>query len=431
MRMQNCPHCGAENSARRNTCYQCQRPLSSQPEDQSPPAARSRWDMIETQPGAPKQRSLRPMPEAISSPAARAPAAGRPRPRSYMPVARRGLTHVRRMGVFFRGLHTLTRSGIALASACREMARQAPGRLRGLAQEMAQAAEAGQPISSVMERHRNLFYPWHIGVVRAAETGGFLPEAFDQIAQAYEVEWETRSALRLRLFVYLFFGLPAVLLVIPSILMLRQPIPKEGWNPQLAIQTVLYHSRTVSLPIAVGILAAALVWQILGATAWFQGVQQQIVFRLPVVGRLARATALDRYLATLGLMLRGGLAIAEAAEQAALAAGHAVLTPRLLQIVPAVREGMPLSQALGAARLLDADTVNMALTGEASGRLPDMLARAAGYYRQENEVKRRMLLRSAGIVIGVLWLCVAGAVFLIGVRTYLDFVFRLADWMMQ
>jgi type IV pilus assembly protein PilC len=197
------------------------------------------------------------------------------------------------------------------------------------------------------------------------------------------------------------------------------------------IDGLLAQFLSSSLPIAVGIVAAVLVWQALGATTWFQGVQQRLVLHLPIFGRLARTHALDRYLATLGLMLRGGVALGEAAEQAALAAGHVVLTPKLLSIVPALREGVPLSQALGPERLLDADALGMAATGEVSGDLPDMLTRAADYYRRENEAKRRMLLRAAGIAIGVLWLCVAGALFISGFLAYFDFLFRAGDklWM--
>ena len=431
MRMQRCPYCGAENSVKRSACYQCRKALRPEGARPTQPAAASRWDAIETARGGPRKRALRPARDATSPSAPRAPAAKRERPRSYMPPVRSALGHVRRMGVFFRELHILTESGIAIGPACRELERHAPGKLRGLAREMAQAVDAGQPISSVMQEHRDLLYPWHIGVVRAAEAGGFLPEAFDQIAHGYEVEWETRSALRLRLFFYVFMGVPALLLVIPSILMLAQPIPKDGWTPELAIETVVHHFRTVSLPIAVGLVALVVIWQALTATAWLQGVQERIVLRLPLVGRVAKAAALDRYLATLGLMMRGGLPIGRAAEEAALAAGNAGLTPRLLEMVPMLREGTPLSSALTETRAFDRETLSMAATGEVSGRLPDMLARAAGYYREENDAKRRMLLRVAQVMFGVLWLSVFGAVALIGVRTYFNFAFRIFDWMME
>jgi len=333
--------------------------------------------------------------------------------------------------VFFRELHALVQSGVLLAAACRELTRRGPGGLRGGAVEMAAATEGGKPISSVMAAHRNLFYPWHIGIVRAAEAGGFLPEALEQIAHAYEVEWETRSALRLRLFIYVVLGLPAVLVSLPGLLMLTEPIPAQGWTPELVLQSVARYFRTVSIPIAVALVVLFLIWQALGATARFQAVQQRLVLALPVVGRLARAAALDRYLAALGLMLRGGMPLGQAAEQAALAAGSVTLTPKLLAIVPSLREGMPLARALAETDLLDREMQGLAATGEATGELPDMLVRAAGYYRAETDAKRKILLRVAQVTLGVLWLSAAGALVLWGLRVYFDFVFRVSDWMWE
>jgi type II secretory pathway component PulF len=346
-------------------------------------------------------------------------------------MPRRALGHVRTMGVFFRELHALTRAGIALAPACRDLERRGPARLRAMAREMALAAEAGRPVSSAMAAHARLLYPWHLGVIRAAEVGAFLPEAFEQIARAYETEWETRSALRLRMFVYTGLGVPAILLSAPAILMLAQPIPPDGWTPGLAIAAIVHYLKTVSLPIALGLAGLALVWQVLQSTAWFQGVQQRLVIRLPVVGGVARAAALDRYLATLGLMLRGGLPIAQAAEEAAWAAGNASISPRLLGLVPALRQGQPLSNLLAETRLFNADTLNMAATGEVSGALPDMLARGAGYYREENESKRRILLRLAGVMLGVVCLCGYGALIYLYLRTYFGFLFRVPEWMLE
>jgi len=428
--MRSCPHCGARNSVKRTTCYQCREALSGAHGERAS-AARSRWEAIEPLPNRSSASQPISAPRPISSREEGAPAGQSDRPRGYVPQVRSSLRHARRMGVFFRELHNLTRPGISIAAACRELERRAPRGLREMAREMAAAAESGRPISSVLQQHRSLLYPWHIGVVRAAEAGGFLPEAFDQVAHGYEVEWETRSAFRVRLFVYTFFGLPAILVTIPAVLTLAEPIPRDGWTPNLVLQSLWGHLLRVSLPIACSLVALVIIWQALSATAWFQEVQQRIVVRLPVVGRMAKTTALDRYLATLGLMLRGGLPVAEAAEEAALAAGHVVLTPKLLEIAPGLRQGVPLSSLLAETRVFDGDTLSMATTGEASGSLPDMLVRAAGYHRQDNEAKRKMLLRAALITIGVTWLSLMGVLIAIAMRTYFDFVFRVEDWMME
>jgi len=445
MRMRTCPNCGVENSVKRTTCYQCQGALPSVAE----PSARndapaSRWDALETgrrqgadadQPSSPsspttrlEEAAARKLTPAGTIESGSAPSRTAQERRAYRPMRRQALKHVRQMGIFFRQLHTLTASGIALSAAFRDMERRAPKPLRPVASEMGATAEAGQPISTVMQKYRTLFYPWHIGVVRAAEVGGFLPEAFEQIAHAYEEEWETRAALRLRLFFYGVLGIPSILFALPLILAVAQPIPPEGWTPATVIKTVFHFARTVSLPIAVGVGLLGLLWQVLQTTIWFQAVQQRVVIRLPLAGRIARGAALDRYLATLGLMLRGGLPIASAAEEAAVAAGNVVLTPKLLALVPALREGAPLSGLLAQTRAFDPDTLNMASTGETTGSLPDMLARASRYYREDSASKRRMALKVGGVAFGVVWLIILGALTVIALQNYYNYVFRFENW---
>lgn len=429
MRMKACPHCGAQNSVRRTTCYQCQQALATTntpaAASSETPRANSRWEAIGQETG----RTQVSTPSATSPTAASAPADAPLR--RYVPSRRNALKHVRAMGVFFRQLHAQTKAGIAIGPACRELERRAPTRFRPVARDMAAAADAGQPVSDALVSHTGLLYPWHLGVIKAAETGGFLPEAFEQIAHAYEVEWETRAAFRLQLFFYSTFALPAVLFVIPLLLTVQQPIPKEGWTPQTVIATVVHYARTVSLPIALGLIAIVICWQVLQSFAWVQAGQQRLVIRLPIVGRVARATALDRYLATLGLMLRGGLPIAQAAEEAALAAGNADLTPKLLDFVPHLREGIPLAGLLTGSRLFDADTLSMAATGEVSGALPEMLSRAADYYRADAEMKRHMLQKLAKAGLYLIWAAVAATLFFIGVRNYFDLAFRTQEWFLE
>lgn len=427
MRMRKCPHCGAENSVKRTVCYRCRRPLATEAAQE--PAPRSRWEALEPARQRGQHAVWHERPEEGSPRGGPPPARREPRRRAGLPGTRGRLGQVRDMGVFFRELEDMASSGIAVGAACREMARRAPRRLRVLAQEMAAAVEAGQPISSALESHQELLYPWHLGVIRAAEAGGFLPEAFDQIAHAYEVEWETRSAMRLRLFVYSFLGLPAVLLFIPVVRMLTQPIPEQGWTPRAVLETLAQQALSVSVPIALALVASVVVWQLLGTMLWFQRVQQRIVLRLPIVGKVARAAALQRYLASLGLLLRGGIPVSQAAEEAAVAAGNVDLTPKLLALAPRLREGEPMSQLLAETRLFDPDTVGLASSGEASGSLPEMLTRAARYYREEGEAKRKMLIRAAQIGSGVVWALFAGALVLLGFRAYFEFVFRVESWM--
>jgi type II secretory pathway component PulF len=440
MLLRECPNCGASNSDKRTTCYRCQRPLGAAPPDppnttqEAAPRAASRWQALEI----PRERGarvvrLRPKPaspQAESAPAAAARAAP-VRPAAFVPRGRSSIRHVRRMAIFYRQFHTLVRAGINVINACHELETKAPWQFRGVAREMAAAAAAGKPVSAVLERHRSIIYPWHLGVIRAAELAGVLPDALDQIARAYEVEWQTRAEIGLRLFFYSAFVIPAMLINIPVIKFLNAPFPKDGWTPQTAIAWMVHELLTTSVPIGVGIVAAVIGWQLLGAVPWFQALQQRLVMTIPLIGRVSKLGALERYLATLGVLLQGGVSVTDATEHAAMAAGNVVLTPRLLRVSKAVQQGQPLTQALLEARAFEAETLQLAGTGEMTGSLPEMLGRASGYYRERHEAARRNLIRLLFVAFTVFFGIIVGMMVIKGALSYFDYMFRGLDWMMQ
>jgi type II secretory pathway component PulF len=436
MRMQKCSHCGAENSVKRTACYHCQTPLTSHIVARSGPTERpvaaSRWEAIEPVKQVPA-RNLRPMEEAVASPFGAAPAEEKPPEvrRTAVPLPRNSRHHVRQMAVFYRELHALLKAGITLVAACHELEHRVPREFRALTREMGAAVEAGKPISDVLAQHRDLIYPWHLGVVRAAESAGSLPEALDQIARAYEIEWETRSQIALRVFFYGYLVLPMLVSVIPLIMFMQRPFPKEGWTPASVIAEMKVLFLHTSLPFAEALLAIILLWRIGSATVWFQGVQQRLVLALPLAGRVSRLAASERYLSTLGMLLTAGVPLSESVEEAAMAAGNAALTPRLLEVGPKVRAGAPLAAALREAGVFDADTLRLAGTGEMTGTLPAMLSKAADYVRDTYEMKRRNLMRVGLAGLALLFGAIVFLALYIGFTTYYNFAFRVEQWMQE
>lgn len=450
MRMQKCPHCGADNSLKRTTCYQCQQEFPSRviarragSEPPSRPAANSRWEAIEpvkrpaTKPLSESipARIERAPTEAVPSQAARSaptPASGSPRPLPRRAVApRNSITHVRQMAVFYRELHSLLKAGITVSTACREMEHRVPLRFRPLARDMGAAAEAGKPISAVLTHYRDLIYPWHLGVVRAAESAGALPEAVGQIADAYEEEWKTRAEIALRLFLYGNIGIPLVLLALPVILMLNQPFPKEGWTNEYTVQLLKRFFLTVSLPIGGGLVGLIITWKLLSATAWCQALQHRAILLIPGLGSVSRTGAVARYLSTLAMLLKAGVPVSESVEEAALAAGNAALTPRLLKVAPQVQAGVGLAQAMRDTRVFDGDTLRLAGTGEMTGSLPEMLDRAAQYCLDKYTSQRRVLMKLAGVAFTVTFGVIVCLIVVWGARSYFDAMFRGLEWLEQ
>ena len=107
--------------------------------------------------------------------------------------------------------------------------------------------------------------------------------------------------------------------------------------------------------------------------------------RLPFIGRYLRTLEATRFASTLAILAGSGVPLL-----AALDAGRQVIHRRpMAEAVTAaserVREGQPLSQALAATRQFPMLLIHMIANGEATGRLDELLERAARLQQSELE----------------------------------------------
>jgi type II secretory pathway component PulF len=83
----------------------------------------------------------------------------------------------------FTQLAAAIRSGIAPSAAMTDISARTQEPFPEALREIADRVTEGGSIADAMERYPDLFPPDVVGTTRAGETGGFLPEAFDEIAR--------------------------------------------------------------------------------------------------------------------------------------------------------------------------------------------------------------------------------------------------------
>ena len=107
------------------------------------------------------------------------------------------------------------------------------------------------------------------------------------------------------------------------------------------------------------------------------------LLRLPFFGRLLRDLHAARLARTLSTMVASRLPIIEGLRLTTNTIHNSVLRQASEDMVEAIRGGGSLSTALKNAGVFPPMLVYMTSSGEASGQLDDMLARAAGYLERE------------------------------------------------
>jgi general secretion pathway protein F len=104
--------------------------------------------------------------------------------------------------------------------------------------------------------------------------------------------------------------------------------------------------------------------------------------RIPAIGERLRMYQLARFYRTVGMLLRGGLAIMPALNMTAdLLQGP--LRSRLAESANKIREGTPISAAMEEYGLTTPVSLRMLRVGEHTGRMGDMMERIAHFYDDE------------------------------------------------
>ena len=132
--------------------------------------------------------------------------------------------------------------------------------------------------------------------------------------------------------------------------------------------------------------------------------------RLPWIGAVIRGVNTTRFSSTLAILVGGGVPLLAALNSGARAMTNMVMQEAVAGAVLRVREGEGLARALGATRMFPPLMIHLVASGEVSGKLEQMLERAAHLETQALERRLTVLLT---LLEPVMILVMGGAVLMI------------------
>jgi len=117
-----------------------------------------------------------------------------------------------------------------------------------------------------------------------------------------------------------------------------------------------------------------------------------LLLRLPGLGPLVRGVNTSRFASTLAILVGGGVPLLAALASGARVMTNVVLRQAVERAIERVREGASLARALGETRAFPPLLVHLVGSGEASGKLEQMLGHAARLETQALERRLAVLL---------------------------------------
>jgi general secretion pathway protein F len=307
------------------------------------------------------------------------------------------------LAVLTRQLASLLGAQLPVADALTVMVEQSEKQaIRELMAAIRTDVLAGSSLSAALARHRRQFPGIYRALIAAGEESGKLGAVLGSLADYVE------ERARLQQKITLAFVYPAIVTVValavviglltyvvPQVVQVfahtRQALP---WLTRALIATSDFVRGYGWIVAVLAAVAAVAVHRLLKVEAIRLRWHQRLL-RMPVVGVLSRSLNTARFASTLSILAGSGVPMLRALQAAGETVSNQAMRARVMEATQRVREGYSLARALraghdeerqpGAARLFPPVLIHLIASGEATGKLPEMLGRAADIHAREAE----------------------------------------------
>ncbi|MDR2195524.1 MAG: type II secretion system inner membrane protein GspF [Gallionellaceae bacterium] len=303
---------------------------------------------------------------------------------------RRGISSAQ-LSMLTRQLATLLDAGLTLEQAFSALIEQSENEsvrqvLAGVRAELL----AGHTLAQAMARYERVFPDIYRALVKAGEKSGELSKVMLRLADYTE----SRRALQQKVglaFVYPAIVTTVALLVVSGLLIYVVPQVVGAFQQSrqtLPLLTQLLIGLSSMLQVSWPYLLAGVAVAALGARALLRREEIRFRFhawllRLPLFGRLIRGVNTARMASTLAILTGSNVPLLAALQAAAGVVSNLPMRRALEDAADKVREGAALHRALAASGLFPPVLIHLIASGESSGRLDNMLERAAEQQEQE------------------------------------------------
>lgn len=281
----------------------------------------------------------------------------------------------------WRRLSAMERAGIPIQTSIGRLIEQGGGAraLVPVAERLKEGVGLGEafkasPAISALEQR----------LMDAGSRGGRLPEVMDELGAHFEDRAAVKRAL--------VFGLAyPVLLIHAAVFLPSLPLlVSDGAG-------AFFAAVLTPLAIAYAVIAALVLgWRAMRSAS--PRAADGLVLSIPLLGAVAGKRALSSSLDVLRLLYASGVPILEAVEAAASACPNAAVGERFVRIRERMVAGESLGQAFTHERDMPTQVLDLVTTGETSGRLDDLLGRAARSLDDEAKLARRALIAGLGVL---------------------------------
>lgn len=326
--------------------------------------------------------------------------------------------------VFCHQFAAMVSAGITFLDSLRILAQQTEQPLlKQKIGDIAARVEKGFSLGDSFRAHSDVFPPLMINMVEAGESGGVFGIVLERLAVHFEkqenLEQKIRSAtlypkviicvIFLVVIFMLVFVLPSFVGIFESMAVNVPPLTRF-----LILSGEVLASYWYLFLFALIVLALFLKKVLKTKRGVF--IYDRLLLDLPLFNSLYRKMILARFCRTLSTLLRSGVNLLTSLQLVEKVMGNRIAAAAVQRVTSAIMQGQTAAEALATENIFPSMVVEMARVGEETGKLGDMLVRAADYFEDEGS---RIVERLGSMLEPVLILIMAGIIGLIALSVLL------------
>jgi len=337
--------------------------------------------------------------------------------------------------VFFtRQMATMFSAGLTIEKALNNLLyEESNKKFKKIIAQLLNDVKKGFALSDAMEKHPGVFSPLYIALVRSGEISGSLYGVLEELSDYLEFIQDTRrkilSAMSYPAFV-------VVVLTVLTIFLITFVVPMfEGvysrFNAKLPVPTqiLIKVSNIISANFFYSLIGAFILmvlFIVVGLTDTGRKVFDNIKLRIPILNSVIINSMMSKFCRTFGMLLGAGVPVVDSMNLVHRVMDNVHYKAAVRQATNLIRDGFSIAASLKKTGVFPNTLLSLASTGEETGDMDKMLAKAASFYDKQLEAVitrltsliEPMLIVLIAIVIGTIVIIIYLPVF------YLGFAFR-------
>jgi len=326
-------------------------------------------------------------------------------PLDVQEVAQREARRGRRAGILERGisatnlaliprqLATLVRAGLPLEECLRAVSQQTEkARLKSMLMAVRSRVMEGHTLAAGIADFPNIFPELYRTTVDAGEQSGHLERVLERLADYTENRQLMRQKIQLAVFYPALLTLVATLVVgglmtyvVPQVVQVFDNIGQQLPPLTRGLIAISDFLRNYGLLMLVLVVLSVVGLNYMLRNAGVRRGFHRFLLTVPLVSQLERGLNTGRFARTFSILAASGVQVLEAMRISAQVMSNIPMQEAVTEASARVREGTGIAAALEKSGYFPPMTVHLIASGEASGKLEDMLERAA--INQEREIE--------------------------------------------